>query len=193
MTVPTLTEAFDLINKHISEKESFSNGLVQIHNMLKIDSNFDLISLIDQHRIKYEFESFVDEAITSESLPEEIKSLYFGLRSLGNDGLIPEIVYYGSDISPDEDHDWACEDSFRPDPDNLQLTDFKIVASALFKSNILKGSVEVLVFAGILNLLIIENLPLLKKKFVGEKWNRKELWVGCGYFSGDAYLTAKLS
>ena len=114
--------------------------------------------------------------------------MYFGIfTSIENNKEYITIYLSGSKTSPIEDsEDWNVESSYFPKFYMIPSFFEKIKSS----NSELNGELEILVYNGILNLLIIENIESYKEYIIKSS---NEIYIGCGFDSGDTYILGKLS
>ena len=165
-------EIDDLLNKSIQNKDSLENGYKAIQECLR---SKDLDSpVINLNELQSEFSIWLKEVITTEPIPKDIKSIYFGLTTMS----FPDIdnwkekttIYIsGSPLPPNEDEDWACETDYFPERRYLLLDDFEKIDQLIKEKGYTSGEYEVLLFNGILNLLVINSIDEFKKEFLTYK------------------------
>ena len=102
------------------------------------------------------------------------------------------IYFCGSASTPQDDDDWACwtEDSYLPDNKYLLLTDFMIIDQYFKLNSHIEGDLNVLVFHGLLNLLILNSLDKIRNSLTG---TQKSLYLGTGFDGGDIVIMGKLT
>lgn len=194
-----------LLKEQIEKKTDIKTGYEQIKQVL-IDNNLPVVD-IDIEELKKEFDKWLSEVIAKEPIPQNIKSIYFGLATM----TFPEIdlgkekttVYIaGSKITPEQDSDWACDTEYFPNRRYLLLRDFDKIDRTIKSNNNLRGDYEVMVFNGLLNLIVINSLLKFKERLLTYedkklglfKTNKKRntLYLGAGFDSGDVYLLGEL-
>ena len=108
------------------------------------------------------------------------------------DDEITTIYFCGSTSTPQGDDDWACwtDDSYLPDNRYLVLTDFMILDQNIKQSQDIEGDINVLIFHGLLNLLILSSVEQIKNSLTA---THKSLYLGSGFDGGDILITGKLT
>lgn len=182
------------LQKQIKHKPAFTTGVSAIKDLLKSHSIDKVFDNLDQQRMHDQFNEWLS-AILTEKIPKHIKSIYFGMFSMvdpdNEDNEITTIHFCGSPMTPQEDDDWACEvpKSFFPAERYLVLDDF-IILDENIKALDADADVEVLVYNGLLNLLVLNSFTTVLKKI---PLNHKEVYLGTGYDSGDTYVLGRLT
>jgi len=197
-------EVDKLLKDQIAKRPDFTTGLQEINETLK-QHKLPLLSL-DQEAMENEFTSWLKELLEHEPLPAEIKSLYFGINHLSfpeiESGKVQTTIYLaGSPFLPQNNPDWAAASSFYPDRRYLILEAFAELGNKIRQEK-LSPNYEVLCLNGMLNLLlmnVIENYQEALLEYEVKSWGlfgkrkeRKSLFVGAGFDSGDVYLLMEL-
>ena len=194
-----------LLKDQIENKLDIKSGYDEIKQML-LEYNLPAFD-INIQELEKEFNEWLSDLISQEPIPKDIKSIYFGLANLSfpeiDDGNENTTVYIsGSVYSPEKDEDWACDTTYFPQRRYLILDDFDKIYEQVKSNKELDGDYEVLVFNGLLNLLILNNIKQYKEQLLTSK-NRKlgfkkkemkraSLYLGAGFDSGDVYILGKL-
>ena len=151
-----------IINTQIKEQPNLKEGWSQLLELSHC-SNIE----IDLEKTQKEFEEWLMEVIQKEPIPSNISSLYFGLSQLsfpqidnGNEKFT--IYLAGSTLTPSQDEDWACETEYLPDRRYLLLEAFEEIEKQIKTLNDYQSEMEVLLFNGLLNLLIVNSIPNFK-------------------------------
>ena len=179
----------------IKRKPTFVSGFFEIKNLLANQSLAHILENVDEARLQAEFSDWAND-IFSKRVPKEVKSLYFGLSSMvdpDNDSeAITTIYFCGPATTPQEDEDWACwtDDTYLPENKYLVLTDFMILDQNINLNSHIEGDLNVLIFHGLLNLLILNSLAQIKNSLTAIN---KSLYLGSGYDGGDQLLLGKLT
>ncbi len=197
-------EINDLLNSQIKENTDVFYGYEQIKKFLS--QNNLPIAQIDIKGILRDFQDWLIEILEKEPIPNNIKSIYFGIATMSfpevDNGKEKTTVYIaGSKMTPTEDADWVCDTAYFPNRRYLLLDDFEKI-DKLKSEKKLSGDYEVLVFNGLLNLLVLNSVNNLKYEFLTyqdkklgifkiEK-RRVSLHFGAGFDSGDVYLFKEL-
>jgi hypothetical protein len=188
----------ELLNKQITEKAGLQIGLTSLNLFLFDNFGISIKEDISIDRLDKEFQEGVISILSKNPIPKNISSLYFGLLTiLDNNGNEKTAIHIkGSKNSPDQDSEWACDTDYEGGNKFLELTDFLIIDKKLNTDIEEKGAIEVTIFNGFLNLLIINSIDLIKEatfrsKGLFSKARTEVLWIGSGYDSGDCYLIGK--
>jgi len=182
------------LQKQIKHKPAFTTGVSEINELLKSHSIDKVFVNLDQRRMQDQFNEWLSIA-SKKNIPKHIKSIYFGLFSMvdpdNEDNGITTIHFCGSPVTPQDDDDWACEvpKSFFPGERYLVLDDF-IILDENTKALDVDPDVEVLVFNGLLNLLVLNSVTTVLKKILA---NHKEVYLGTGFDAGDTYVLGRLT
>lgn len=190
-------EAF--LSEQISKKKNIQEGLIELNTLFRKATKHDFLSIIDTERIKEEFNKWIVSVFSSEKLPQNIKSLHFGLFTIAdpayNNGEDTIAAYLmGSTLTPEED-DWNCwdDDSFLPENKYIILTDF-IILDKLQKKIESENDLETLLFNGILNLVIINQLGSHVDLIFHDTLRKKgSFFIGSGFDGGDTFILGKLT
>ncbi|BCY28742.1 hypothetical protein KK2020170_16100 [Flavobacterium okayamense] len=176
-----------LLKKQIKNKVSIQNGINEIKKLLNFD-NKNLITESELEKLINEFNSFTKKVLKENYLPNDIKGLYFGIfTSIDNNKEYITIYLSGSIISPMEDsEDWNVEPIYLPKMYMIPSY-FEIIKSSNVELN---GELEVLIYNGILNLIILENIETYKENIIKSS---NEIYIGCGFDSGETYILGKLT
>jgi len=186
-----VTELFD---RQIKFKPNLKTGSKELDDFLKSQFQLSFLDKIDIDRLDAEFKDEVRQALTSNKVSNDIKSIYFGLVTFAGDikgSSLTTIHVGGSRSTPKEDDEWACDIHYK-NRNYINLVDFELLDSSLTSVSDNKGMIEVVIFNGLLNLLLINSVDVIKTlTFNGS--NRKSLWLGAGFDSGDCCLLGELS
>ena len=176
-----------LLKKQIKNKVSIQNGINEIKKLINFD-NSTLITDSELEKLINEFNSFTKKVLKENELPKDIKGLYFGIfTSIDNNTEYITIYLSGSRTSPIEDsEDWNVEPIYFPKMYMIPSYFEKIKSS----NSELNGVLEVLIYNGILNLIILENIETYKELIFKSS---NEIYIGCGFDSGDTYILGKLT
>lgn len=184
-----------ILADQIKRKPTFVSGFYEIKRLLADNSLAEVVKNVEERRLQAEFNDWLKE-ILSNQLPQKVKSIYFGLFSMVNpeneDEEMTTIYFCGSTSTPQDDDDWACwtEDSYLPDNKYLLLTDFMIIDQYFKLNSHIEGDLNVLVFHGLLNLLILNSLDKIRNSLTG---TQKSLYLGTGFDGGDIVIIGKLT
>lgn len=184
-----------ILADQIKRKPPFVSGFYEIKRLLADNSLAEVVKNVEERRLQAEFNEWLKE-ILSNQLPQKVKSIYFGLFSMVNpeneDEEMTTIYFCGSTSTPQDDDDWACwtEDSYLPDNKYLLLTDFMIIDQYFKLNSHIEGDLNVLVFHGLLNLLILNSLDKIRNSLTG---TQKSLYLGTGFDGGDIVIMGKLT
>ena len=184
-----------ILADQIKRKPTFVSGFYEIKRLLADNSLAEVVKNVEERRLQAEFNDWLKE-ILSNQLPKKVKSIYFGLFSMVNpeneDEEMTTIYFCGSASTPQDDDDWACwtEDSYLPDNKYLLLTDFMIIDKYFKLNSHIEGDLNVLVFHGLLNLLILNSLDKIRNSLTG---TQKSLYLGTGFDGGDIVIMGKLT
>jgi len=179
----------------IKRKPSFISGFYEIKKLLANHSLTEVIENVEEGRLQTEFNDWFNEILTDQ-FPKKVKSLYFGLFSMidpdNEDEEITTIYFCGSTSTPHDDDDWACwtDDSYLPDNRYLVLSDFMVIDQNIKLNPHIEGDLNVLVFHGLLNLLILNSLEQIKNSLTA---THKSLFLGSGFDGGDIVIMGKLT
>lgn len=186
-----VTELFD---RQIKIKPDLKTGSKELDDFLQSQFQLSFLDKIDIDRLDAEFKDKVRRVLTSNKVSNDIKSIYFGLVTFVGDikgSSLTTIHVAGSRSTPEEDDEWACDIHYK-NRTYINLVDFELLDSSLTGVSDDKGIIEVVIFNGLLNLLLINSVDVIKAlTFNGS--NRKSLWIGAGFDSGDCCLLGKLS
>ena len=176
-----------LLKKQIKNKVSIQNGINEIKKLINFD-NSTLITDSELEKLINEFNSFTKKVLKENELPKDIKGLYFGIfTSIDNNTEYITIYLSGSRTSPIEDsEDWNVEPIYFPKMYMIPSYFEKIKSS----NSELNGVLEVLIYNGILNLIILENIETYKENII--KFSN-DIYIGCGFDSGETYILGKLT
>ena len=176
-----------LLKKQIKNKVSIQNGINEIKKLINFD-NSTLITDSELEKLINEFNSFTKKVLKENHLPNDIKGLYFGIfTSIDNNKEYITIYLSGSITSPMEDaEDWNVEPIYFPKMYMIPSYFEKIKSS----NSELNGVLEVLIYNGILNLIILENIETYKENII--KFSN-DIYIGCGFDSGETYILGKLT
>ena len=75
-----------LLKLHIQTKPKLENGLEDIRNLLSKDNNQLIIENINLSNLKSEFFQYLENAFKWNPIPNNIKSIYFGLFTMDDNG-----------------------------------------------------------------------------------------------------------
>lgn len=179
----------------VKRKPTFISGYYEIKNLLASESLEVLFDNVDENRLQTEFNEWVSENFTKR-LPKKVKSLYFGLFSMADPDddseEITTVYFCGPTLTPQDDDDWACWDdnTFLPENKYLILTDFMIIDQNIKLSSDQEGDINVLIFQGILNLLIINSFDHIRNSLIA---THKSLYIGSGFDGSDIFVIGKLT
>jgi len=179
----------------IKRKPSFISGFYEIKKLLADHSLTEVVDNVEEGRLQTEFNDWFNEILTDQ-LPKKVKSLYFGLFSMidpdNEDEEITTIYFCGSTSTPQDDDDWACwtDDSYLPDNRYLVLSDFMVIDQNIKLNPHIEGDLNVLIFHGLLDLLILNSLEQIKNSLTA---TRKSLYLGSGFDGGDIVIMGKLT
>jgi|GEM_PF-2004266 len=195
----------NLLKEQITNNSDIHSGYIKIKQTL---TDYGLPTIeINIDELKKEFNNWLSEVIKKESLPKNIKSVYFGITTMKfpkiDNGKEKTTVYIsGSQLSPEQDVDWACDTEYFPCNRYILLTEFNKIDIIIKNNKNLDANYKVLLFNGLLNLLVINSLNDFKdrlltyhdKKFGLFKTTKKRdsLSIGTGFDSGDLYLLNKI-
>jgi hypothetical protein len=158
---------------------------------MRLHFQISFLDKIDLDRLDIEFKEKVKHALTTDKVPNDIKSIYFGLLTFAgdtDDTSLTTVHVAGSKSTPEEDEEWACDVDYESQS-YINFTDFAIIDSRLSGELVDKGLIEVTVFNGLLNLLLINLVHLVKDLIRGASLtDRRSIWVGTGFDSGDCYV-----
>jgi hypothetical protein len=197
-------EAEEMLNEIVGKKMPIEEGVKYLDEQLYQRTGSYLLQNIDIERLEAEFNEGVRTILNSQPVPSHIKSLYFGMVTISdpvyNKGIDTTIVHFmGSSSMPESDTDWACagDDSFLPESRYFSFTDFCLL-DELIKNNGWDGVMEVLLYNGILSLLVINNIEnhrnfLLRTSLFSQDESTRDLYVGCGFDSGDTFILGKIT
>ena len=177
-----------LLKLHIQAKPKLENGLEDIRNLLSKDNNQLIIENINLSNLKSEFFQYLENAFKWNPIPNNIKSIYFGLFTMDDNGKKVTTLYLsGSITTPFKDTlDWNVDPAYFPKY-YFVPNDFITINETYPK---LSGDQEVLVFNGIVNLLIINTIREFEK-YLLKKQN--VIFLGAGFDSGDTYVLGQLT
>lgn len=187
----------EIFNKHIKDQTNLDTGAEELDLFLKKHFQIPFLNKIDIKRLDKEFQEKVKSVLSKKQVPNKIKSIYFGLVTLvdDNDTPLTSIHITGSKSSPEEDLDWACDVDYKGNS-YIHLKDFSIIDSNLSGSLDNKGIVEVIIFNGLLNLMLINSQNLIKSLTFNVKGlfskPRQTLWFGGGFDSGDCHVLGQI-
>jgi hypothetical protein len=176
-------------------KPSFISGFYEIKKLLADHSLTEVVDNVEEGRLQAEFNDWLNEILTNQ-IPKKVKSLYFGLFSMvdpdNEDDEITTIYFCCSTSTPQDDEDWACwtDDSYLPDNKYLVLTDFMILDQNIKQSPDIEGDIDVLIFHGLLNLLILNSVEQIKNSLTA---THKSLYLGSGFDGGDILIMGRLT
>ena len=179
----------------IKRKPRFISGFHEIKNLLTNKSLEVLFDNVDEKRLQTEFSEWINE-IFAKRLPKNVKSLYFGLFSMvdpdDDSEEITTVYFCGPTLTPQDDDDWACwnDNTFLPENKYLILTDFLIIDQNTKLNSDVEGDINVLIFHGLLNLLIINSFDFLRNSLIA---THKSLYIGSGFDGGDMLVIGKLT
>jgi len=178
------------LERQINEKPDLRTGSNQLDNFLREQFQISVLEKIDVDRLDMEFRQKVSNTLTTNKVPNDISSIYFGLMTLDgdiDDTSLTTIHLTGSLSTPEEDLEWACDVDYAGQ-DYINLTDFALIDSNLGELED-KGLIEVLIFNGLLNLLLINSVDLVKDlTYRSSLAARQSIWIGTGFDSGDCYV-----
>lgn len=179
----------------VKQNLTFTSGYHQIKNILAKKSLEALIDNVDENRLQAEFSEWINE-IFSKRIPNNVKSLYFGLFSMvdpdDDSEEITTVYFCGPALTPQEDDDWACWDNntFLPENKYIVLTDFVVIDQNIKQNSDNSGDINVLIFHGLLNLLIINSVAQIRNSLIA---THKSLYIGSGFDGGDILVIGKLT
>lgn len=177
----------DLLKNHIKNKTKFMEGIKDFESILNV-GGLELINSLELEKLNEEFNDFIVQTIIKNEIPPNLKAINIGLfTSIEKNKESITLYLSGSDISLiDDSFDWNVEPIYFP-KFYFTPTYFEMIKNT--NTNI-DANLEILLFNGILNLLIINNVDLLKSNFLK---NNNELYLGSGFDSGDTYILGLLS
>ncbi len=183
------------LQNHIDLQQNFVSGYYDLRNFVKSETLVDLFENVDEGRMQEEFKDWLSEVFAKQDIPKKIKSIYFGLFTMAdpefNSGQETTTIHVcGSTSTPDEDGDWACEAEWMPDNRYIVLTDFMTLDNNVKSKVESDGALEILIFNGLLNLLVINSVDTMRKLLLE---NRKKLILGAGYDEGEPYIIGNLT
>jgi hypothetical protein len=194
-----------ILSEIIGKKIPMEEGMKYLDEQVFQRTGFHLLQDLETNRLGTEFNDWMIRVLNTQLIPLYIKSVYFGIFTIidprYNGGVDTTAVHFmGSSSIPEDNVDWACEDtgSFLPESRYMVFTDFSLL-DVLVKEKALDGSIEVLLYNGIVSLLVINNIEkhsglLLRTSFISPKESyRDSLCVGCGFDSGDAFILGKIT
>lgn len=186
----------ELLERQIKGKPDLRTGSAELDTFLRNQFQISFLDKIDLGRLDMEFREKVKHALTTDTVSNDIESLYFGLLTLAGDSdstSLTTIHIAGSKSTPEVDQEWACDVDYK-NRSYINLTDFALIDSSLGGELDDKGIIEVVVFNGLLNLLLINSLDLIKGlTFQGiSQADRQSLWLGAGFDSGDCYVLCEV-
>ena len=191
-----------IIKTQIQEKPNLKQGWSQLVGF----SHFSSFN-IDLEETQKEFEEWLLEVIQKEPIPSNISSLYFGLSQLSfpqiDNGKEKFTIYLaGSTLTPSQDEDWACETEYLPERRYLLLESFEEIEKQIKTLKNYQSEMEVLLFNGLLNLLIINSIQDFKDSILTytktklglfkSKQKREAMYIGSGFDSGDIYVVSSV-
>jgi hypothetical protein len=187
----------ELLDRQINDKPDLSAGSRELDNFLRNHFQISFRDKIDLDRLDIEFKEKVRHALTTDTVSHAIRSIYFGLLTFAGDSddtSLTTIHVAGSKSTPGEDEEWACDVDYK-NRSYINLTDFALIDSNLKGELEDKGIIEVVVFNGLLNLLLINSVDLIKGlTFHGYSLtDRQSLWLGTGFDSGDCYVIGEVT
>jgi len=191
---------FDLIVKfldgQIKYRPNLTKGSEELNNFLKNQFQISFLDKIELGRLDIEFKEKVKEALTTNTVSNDIRSIYFGLLTFAGDDddtSLTTIHIAGSKSTPEEDEEWACDVDYKS-RSYINLTDFALIDSSLGGELEDKGIIEVVVFNGLLNLLLLNSLDLIRDlTHESSLTGRQTIWLGTGFDSGDCYVVGEVS
>lgn len=191
---------FDLIVKfldgQIKYRPNLTKGSEELNNFLKNQFQISFLDKIELGRLDIEFKEKVKEALTANTVSNDIRSIYFGLLTFAGDDddtSLTTIHIAGSKSTPEEDEEWACDVDYKS-RSYINLTDFALIDSSLGGELEDKGIIEVVVFNGLLNLLLLNSLDLIRDlTHESSLTGRQTIWLGTGFDSGDCYVVGEVS
>jgi hypothetical protein len=151
---------------------------------------------VNLNRLDTEFKEKVKDALTSDTVSNNIRSIYFGLLTLAGDRdntPLTTIHVAGSKSTPGEDEEWACDVDYKSRL-YINLGDFALIDSSLGSELDDKGIIEVVIFNGLINLLLMNSIDLVKSLTFHRSslTDIQSLWLGTGFDSGDCYVLGEL-
>ncbi|RKS02875.1 hypothetical protein [Flavobacterium sp. 102] len=178
----------EVLKKHIKDKPTFNEGIKDFQTILNLDKNIELITNAESDELKSELNSFMKKVLDENKLPDNVKALSFGIFTSIVDKKESITIYLsGSGKTPKEDfNDWNVDPIYFPKY-YLIPKYFESIKSQNYELN---GDLEVLIYNGILNLLIINNIEFFKNEILT---SNKDIYIGSGFDSGDTYLLGKLT
>jgi hypothetical protein len=187
----------EFLNRQIVDRPDLRTGSEELDNFLQSQFQTSILDTIDLDRLDNEFKQKVRHALTKDTVSNDIRSLYFGLLTFAGDSddiSLTTIHIAGSKSTPEEDLEWACDIDYKSNL-YINLTDFALIDSSLGDEFDDKGIIEVVVFNGLLNLLLINSIDLVKRQIFNETSlpDRQSLWLGTGFDSGDCYVLGKVT
>src|SRR5687768_3406229 len=183
----------DFINGQIQYKPELRTGSKDLDNFLQSHFDRSFLDKIDLDRLNVEFREKTRQALSATGVSNEIKSIYFGLLTFAGDSddtSLTTIHIAGSKSTPEEDEEWACDVDYKS-RDYINLVDFELIDSSLAGEVDDKGIIEVVIFNGLLNLLLINSLDFIKA-LTFNRPGRQSLWLGTGFDSGSCYIIAEI-
>lgn len=184
-----------LLEGQIAGKKTLDFGAQELNDFLKNNFSISLADKIDIKRLTNEFQENIKNIISKNKVPSNIKSIYFGLVTLSdNETQLTSIHITGSKFSPHEDPEWASSVDYQGGS-YINLKDFSIIDSNLPDELDNKAAIEVVIFNGLLNLMIInskDNIKSLTFKTGLFTKSRQTLWLGAGFDSGDCYSLGQI-
>lgn len=176
-----------ILKSHIENKKSFSDGVKDFENLLNL-KEFQLINNLEYEKLNIEFKQFIQKTVTENKTPSNIKAINFGIfTSIEKKKEFITIYISGSAISPTKDsYDWNVDPIYFPKFYFIP-TYFEMIKNS---NPNMDANIEVLIFNGILNLLILNNTDFLSNELLK---NNDKLYLGSGFDSGETYILGILS
>jgi len=174
-----LVDVDQLIIKLIKDDIDIDVGWNTIKKQIEMSTSKSiLLQGIDIAGILNELSKWFKSLMAKEPISKDVVALYFGLFETPDKKI--QLYLIGSDEWDEEDHDWACDDTYSPEgrygPTNLF------------------GAINEIYFNDFDNglVLILSLAALLLKKLVGEntllfQCDNKALKVAFGFDDGDIY------
>jgi hypothetical protein len=187
----------EFLDRQVKDKPDLRTGTEELDNFLRNHFQISILDKIDLDRLDIEFKEKVKDALTTDKVSNDIRSIYFGLLTIAgdtDDTSLTTVHVAGSKSTPEKDLEWACDIAYKSSC-YINLKDFALIDSSLGGELEDKGIIEVVVFNGLLNLLLINSLDLVKGlAFHGSsRTDRQSLWLGTGFDSGDCYVLGEVS
>jgi len=188
------------IEYFINQKPDLKTGKAYLLKYLEKkypEYNLQDLRAINFHFAQDDFEKWLLEITDGNSIPANIKSLWFGLSVWNYGGLkeITQIGMIGSQYNPIEQEEWACYRDYVPNDPIRYLQIFEDISISINQYKQWSdfeeyNELESIVFLCVTCLLLTQTLPNISDLLL---INQKSLYVGFGYNSGDRWDMGRLT